>query len=137
MGKKRKESRPGLSSLELAVMDVVWELGDCTSAQVTDEFRKRRPLAPTTIRTVLTNLRNKGYIEPLPTTGRVLLLRPAVPRVSVARRSLRKLLASLFRGQPKQAIAFLLDDSDMDDRDLDEIRRMIDSHQAKNKGDAK
>jgi len=137
MGKKRKESRPGLSSLELAVMDVVWDLGDCTSAQVTTEFRKRRPLAPTTIRTVLTNLRNKGYIEQLPTAGRVLLLRPAVPRESVARRSLRKLLASLFRGQPKQAIAFLLDDSDMDERDLDEIRRMIDSHQAKNKGDLK
>lgn len=131
--KKRpsKQSRPALSSLELDVMDVVWELGDCTSAQVIEAFARKRPLAPTTIRTVLTNLRNKGYIKPIPTIGRGFMFRPTVPRESVARRSLKELLTSLFRNSPRQAIAYLLDDANVTEDELDEIRRMIDERKRK------
>lgn len=124
-------SRPAMSSLELEVMDVVWELGDCTSAQVIDAFTKKRPLAPTTIRTVLTNLRNKGYIKPIPTIGRGFMFRPTVQRESVARRSLRELLTSLFGNSPRQAIAYLLDDASVSEDELDEIRRMVDERKRK------
>ena len=58
-----KTDLPELSRLELAVMGVVWELGDCSSAEVIAAFTKRRRLAVTTIRTVLANLRKKGYLE--------------------------------------------------------------------------
>ncbi|HOB73463.1 MAG TPA: BlaI/MecI/CopY family transcriptional regulator [Phycisphaerae bacterium] len=121
------QSRPALSALELEVMDTVWSLGDCTSAQVTVEFQKKRPLAPTTIRTVLSSLRDKRYIEPIPTIGRGFMWHPVVPRESVARRSLRELLATLFQGSPRQAIACMLDDSDMTDADLEEIRKLIET----------
>lgn len=124
-------SRPAMSSLELEVMDVVWELGDCTSAQVIDAFTKKRPLAPTTIRTVLTNLRTKGYIKPIPTIGRGFMFRPTVQRESVARRSLRELLTSLFGNSPRQAIAYLLDDANVSEDELDEIRRMVDERKRK------
>lgn len=129
--KTGNSSRPALSSLELDVMDVVWELGDCTSAQVIDTFTKKRPLAPTTIRTVLTNLRNKGYIKPIPTIGRGFMFRPTVQRESVARRSLRELLTSLFGNSPRQAIAYLLDDANVSEDELDEIRRMVDERKRK------
>jgi len=130
--KNSRKERPALSPLELAVMDVVWNLGDCTSAEVIAEFGKKRSLAPTTIRTVLANLRGKGYIRPIPTIGRGYKLRPSVAREAVARRSLRQLLSSLFKNSPQQAIAYMLDDADVSDEELDEIRRMID--QRKNKG---
>jgi len=41
------------------------------------------------------------------------------------------LLSSLFRGSPEQAITYLLDEADISDSDLDEIRRMIDSRKQK------
>jgi len=122
---KRGEKLRTLSPLELDVMGVVWELGDCTSAEVIDAMGKVRSLAPTTIRTVLTKLREKGYLELIPTVERSYRFRAAVPRESVARRSLKDLLASLFRGSPREAIAYLLDDADMSDADFEEIRRMI------------
>jgi BlaI family penicillinase repressor len=125
-GRRRTRlTRPPLSPLELEVMNVVWQLGDCTSAQVTSAFAKKRPLAPTTIRTVLANLRNKHYIKPIPAIGRGFTFRPTVPRESVARRSLRELLGSLFAGSPHQAIAYMLEDTDISESELDEIRRMI------------
>ncbi len=61
-------------------MDIVWLLGECTSAEVTAEFQKRRRLAPTTIRTVLANLRKKHYLEQVPTIERGFRLKATVSR---------------------------------------------------------
>jgi len=122
---RRKQARPALSKLELDVMNVVWELGDCTSAQVIAAFRKIRPLAPTTIRTVLTKLREKGYVKPIPSLERGFTFRPTIKREAVARRSLKDLVESLFHDSPQQAIAYLLDEADITDAELDELRRMI------------
>jgi predicted transcriptional regulator len=131
MGRKAKakanHERPTLTALELQVMRVVWELGDCTSREVTDAFTQQRPLAPTTVRSVLTKLRNKGYVEVIPSLGRGFLLRPTVKRETVARHSLRGLLDSLFQNSPSQAIAFLLDEADISAAEMEEIKRLIDS----------
>jgi predicted transcriptional regulator len=115
-----------MSRLELAIMDVVWRLGDCSSAEVIAEFTKRRRLAETTIRTVLANLRKKGYLEPIPTIERGFRLRARVTRDAVAGRTLRGLVANLFGGSPREAIAHLLQDERLDDAELKEIRRLLD-----------
>ena len=121
-----KTDLPELSRLELAVMGVVWKLGDCSSAEVIAEFSKQRPLAETTIRTVLANLRKKGYLEPIPTIERGFRLRARVSRDAVAGRTLRGLVGSLFGGSPRQAIAYLLKNEHLDESELKEIRRLLD-----------
>lgn len=131
MGKGKKEEIKELSDLELAVMDVVWELGDCGSAEVVERFQARRPLAATTIRTVLASIEKKGYLERVPTVERGLRYRARVEREAVAGRSLRKLVSSLFGGSPRHAVAYLLRDGDLDDADLEEIGRMIQEHKSK------
>ena len=134
MGTKKARStgsRAPLTPLEMEVMVVVWELGECMSAQVVEVFQKKRKLARTTIRTILAKLRSKGYVRPVPSIGRSYLLRPAVQRETVARRALKSLLASLFQNSPQQAIVYLLDHANISDADLEEIRRMIDSRNRK------
>jgi predicted transcriptional regulator len=108
-------------------MQVVWELGECTSGDVIAALGKRRDLAASTVRNVLAKLRAKGYVRPIPTVGRGFLLRPAVQRDAVARRTLGSLLSSMFQGSPTQAIAYLLSDTRLSDADLEEIRRLIDA----------
>jgi BlaI family penicillinase repressor len=122
-----KKDRPELSRLELAVMDTVWELGTSSSSQIITAFQKRRPLAPTTIRTVLANLRRKGYLECVPTVERGFRLKATVSRAVVGRRSLRDVLAILFQGSLQQAIACLLSDEELSDEEMKEIRRIIKS----------
>jgi predicted transcriptional regulator len=126
-----KQNRPPLGELELEVMHVVWELGECTSGDVIAAFREKRELAASTLRNVLAKLRTKGYVKPVPSIGRGFLLRPTVQREIVAQRSLRTLLASLFQGSPKQAIAYLLHDSEITDEDLDGIRKLLDARKRK------
>src|SRR5687768_6979180 len=110
-----KKDRPELSRLELAVMDVVWELGTASSAQIVAVFQKRRPLAPTTIRTVLANLRRKGYLARVPTVERGFRLKAMVSRAVVARRSLREVFTTLFQGSLQQTIACLVSDEKLSD----------------------
>lgn len=120
------KSTPELSPLELEVMNVIWELGECTSADVIRAFAKKRKLADTTIRTVLANIRKKGYLEPVPSVEPRVRFRPSVSKRSVARRNVRQLLASLFGDSPREAIEFLLEEGDIDRAELEEIRRLID-----------
>ena len=135
--KTDSRERPELSRLETEIMDVVWRLGECSSAEVIDTYSKAasstagssttRRLAPTTIRTVLANLRKKGYLKPVPTIEPGFRLRPTVQRDSVVRRTLKSLVGGLLGGSPRQAIAFLLKDENLNDADLEEIRRLVDS----------
>jgi len=131
---KKTDARenPELSRLETEIMDVVWRLGECSSAEVIANYSKAnsaasRRLAPTTIRTVLANLRRKGYLKPVPTIEPGFRLRPVVARESVVRRTLKSLVAGLLGGSPRQAIAYLLKDENLNDADLEEIRRLVDS----------
>ena len=119
---------PELSALETDVMNVVWELGECTSAEVIEAFRRIRPLADTTIRTVLTNIRRKGYIELVPTVERAHRFRATVKRTEVARRSLQSFVARHFRGSTREAICFLLDQEVIGEADIREITRIIERH---------
>ncbi|MFT4641935.1 MAG: BlaI family penicillinase repressor [Verrucomicrobiales bacterium] len=118
---------PSLSDLELEVMKVVWDLGDCSSAQVVEAYQVKRALAPTTIRTVLTKLKEKGYVKQIPSMQRGFMFRPTILREKMAKRSLKDCLDSWFNGAPKQAIAYLLDE-DLPPEELAEIKAMLEKH---------
>jgi BlaI family penicillinase repressor len=120
-----KKKRPPLSPLELEIMNVIWDLGEPTSGDVVDAFNKIRPLAPTTIRTVMTKIEEKGYLQRVPTTERALRYRASSPREAVATQSLRQLVGRLFGGSSKLAIAQLLADENVDAEELGEIQKMI------------
>lgn len=57
------DTQKTLGSLELAVMKVVWEKEKCTVRDVVEDLRKERPLAYTTIMTVMDNLHKKGFVK--------------------------------------------------------------------------
>ena len=124
--KTRAKDLPELSRLEQEIMSVVWDLGECSSADVIEAYTEKRNLAKTTIRTVIANLLKKGYIEQVPSMERGYRYRACVSRDAVAKRSLKQLVSGLFSGSPQQAIAYLLKEERIDGGDLDEIRKMLD-----------
>lgn len=129
MKTKNANDLPRLSRLERDVMSIVWNLTeharDCPSADVVQTYQQKRSLADTTIRTVLRNLRKKGYVEPVPTIERGMRLRPTVAREVVARRTLRELVEGFFDGSPRRAISFLLKEEAIDEDELAAIRHVL------------
>jgi predicted transcriptional regulator len=123
--KRPSKTRPPLSGLELEVMNLVWEIGESTSADIVEAFSRRRPLAPTTIRTVLSNIEEKGYLQRVPTTERALRYRPSFPREAVATQTMQQLVGRLFGGSSKLAIAQLLASEELGADELEEIQKMV------------
>ena len=133
MVKKIKENPGGLAEptpLELELMQIIWERGNATAAEVGEALGPRRPLAGTTIHTVLANLRKKGYLEPIPTVERALRFAPSVRREAVASRSLRRLIGNFFGGSPQRLMAHLIRGEAVDERELNEIRKLLHSPKA-------
>ena len=110
-------------------MQVIWHLGECSTAEIIRAFNRGRdrPLAATTVRTVVSKIREKGYLELVPTTERGHVLKPSVARREVATRSLFEVVGNLFGGSPRDAILQLLDDRALDEDDLAAIRDRIEA----------
>lgn len=123
--KRLSRKHPPLSPLELEVMNLVWDLGESTSAEIVEAFTRHRPLAPTTIRTVLANVEEKGYLQRVPTTERALRYKPSFPREAVATQTMQQLVGRLFGGSSKLAIAQLLASEQLGDDELEEIQKMV------------
>ena len=114
-------------------MGIVWNLGECSSNAVIDEFQKTEALAESTIRTVLANLRKKGYVALVPTIERQHRFRPAVSREKVGKRTLRDLVSGFFGGSPRHVLSYLIKEEKLSDDDLEALRKLIDEQQGKGK----
>ncbi|MGW5723362.1 BlaI/MecI/CopY family transcriptional regulator [Amycolatopsis sp. NPDC003865] len=82
----------GLGELERAVMDVLWTAGAPMKVrEVLDRLDTGKPLAYTTVMTVLDNLHRKRWVS-RERIGKAYAYDPAVTRTEAAARSLRKVL---------------------------------------------
>jgi predicted transcriptional regulator len=116
--------RPGpLTEVELEIMHVVWELGDATVKQVHDVLSVRRPVAYTTVMTMLGLLAKKGHLK-REESGRAFVYRPAHPKGRVVSRMLDDFVARVFQGSARPLVLALLKEKKISKRDLDEIARL-------------
>jgi len=82
----------GLGELESAVMDRLWSWGrPATVREVVDDLQTERPLAYTTVQTVLENLFRKGWVSREP-AGRAHQYTPTISREAAVARLMREAL---------------------------------------------
>ena len=132
---KAAKAAASLSGLETEVMQVVWRLGTVTGADVREALLPGRPLARTTVLTVLENLRKKKAVRVVPSVGREKKFRAAVARETVVSQVLRTLRGRFFEGSAASLVAHLIRSGEVDKRELDEIEKVIE--QSKREGERK
>lgn len=92
--------------LELACLKALWALEEGNVRDVQQVVAKSRPLAYTTIMTVLDRLVRKGKLARRK-VGRAFVYRPQTPRDEMRRVAIRELLDSFFDGSEEELILFL------------------------------
>ncbi len=112
-----------LADREADIMDVLWEAGPSTVAEVRD--RLAAPLAYTTVLTILRNLEAKGYVDHV-AAGRAHRYRALVSRDLVRRRALRKVSEKFFKGSYALLFSHLMEDEELSEAELREIRKLLD-----------
>jgi predicted transcriptional regulator len=120
-----RASLDDLGDLQKAVMEIVWELGEATVNQVRDKLGRRKPLAYTTVLTVMQKLDKAGWLAHRE-EGRAYVYRPTRSRDEAGRSSLRQFINRVCAGDPIAAFQHLLDDQELNADDLAALRKMID-----------
>jgi BlaI family transcriptional regulator, penicillinase repressor len=120
-----KPSLDDLGKLQKAVMEIVWELGEATVNQVRDKLGRRKPLAYTTVLTVMQKLDKSGWLAHRE-EGRAYVYRPTKTRDEAGRSSLKQFIDRICGGDPLAMFQHLLDDQDLSSEDLAALRKMID-----------
>lgn len=115
----------GLTELETDIMQVLWEQREATAADVRRRLQPIRPLAPTTVITLLDRLCEKGVVAPVKRVSRPKRYRPVLEPATVANRLLATLQERFFGGSTASLFAHLLASGDVDERELEEMRKLL------------
>jgi BlaI family transcriptional regulator, penicillinase repressor len=92
--------------LELLCLNALWTLGEANVRDVQAIVVRTRPLAYTTIMTVLDRLVRKGKLSRRK-IGRAFVYRPETSREAMRRAAIRELVESLFDGSERELVEFL------------------------------
>jgi predicted transcriptional regulator len=121
----KKLAVPDLSRRERQILDVLYQAGRATAADVQEAM----PNAPSysAVRTLLRILEDKGHVRHEQDGARYVYM-PTVERDRAKKSALRHMLNTFFEGSTTQAIAALLDEDAkrLSAEDLDRLRTMID-----------
>jgi BlaI family penicillinase repressor len=113
-----------LSDLQLALMRVFWSRPSASAAEVVAELRARRPMAHTTVATLLSRLEKRGLLVAT-RDGRQVTYRAAVSQRDVRRSMVSALLSGLFDGEARGLVSHLVDQRHMRAEELAEIRAAL------------
>jgi BlaI family penicillinase repressor len=111
-----------LGHRELDVMNVLWERGSGTVADVREQLSV--DLAYTTVLTILRNLEEKSYVSRV-AEGRAHRYRPRVGRRDARRSAIARVVDTLFHGAPEELIAHMVEDRHLTPRDIRKLRVLI------------
>ena len=120
-----ERSLDSLGRQQLAVLNVLWDMGEASVHDVRQRLARRRPLAYTTVLSTLQKLEKLGWVVH-EARGRTYIYRATCSRSAAGARSARSLVARLFRGDPLALFESLIEQTPLDADELKKLRRMID-----------
>ncbi len=123
MAMKDKKSE-FLTEVELEFMTLLWQLGQGSVRDVLAKMAPARNLAYTSAATILRILEQKQFVASTK-QGKTFIYRPLLAKDAYQSRSLRKLSENLFDNTPSMLVARLVDDTDMTEEALEEIRALV------------
>lgn len=128
-----------LSGRQLAIMRVLWDVEEATVAEVQESLDLERPLAYSTVATVLSRMEQKGLVTHR-AEGRMFYYRPAVSQEGIGTSLLGDLVDRIFGGSPSALVSHLLESEQVDSSELARIKQLVSKHaerKAKQKGGGK
>ncbi len=122
---RKKKNIEFLTEVELEFMTQLWELGRGTVRAILARLASDRNLAYTSGATIMRILEQKGFVTS-EKQGKTLIYRALLEKDAYQSRSLRNLSEKLFDNAPVSLVARLVDDADLSEDTLSEMRALLD-----------
>jgi len=130
---RQKKSSTLLTEVELEFMMAVWDINGGTVRDVMACLSPDRDLAYTSASTIMRILEQKQFLLS-EKAGKSYIYKPAVAKKDYQTKSLNDLSAKLFDNTPSSLVARLVDDENLTEETLVEIRALLDQRLGKNAG---
>jgi predicted transcriptional regulator len=117
-----------LTALQLAVMRVLWGLGEATVVEVQEGLRAERALAQTTVATLLSRLEKRGVVA-YRTEGRQYVYRALISEEDVRGSVLAEVTDRLFHGDLTTLVSHLLAGVEVNAAELTKVRELIEARE--------
>ncbi len=122
MARKKLSS---LTDLEIDIMNIVWRLRRATVRQIVDSLRAQRPLAYTTVQTVLSILTQKGVVRHT-REGRAFVYTAIVKPEGVRREVIQAVVDKLFAGSSQSLVLHLIESDALTAEEAESLRNLLD-----------
>ena len=120
---------------ELEILKVLWEHGPSGLKQVCDGLRRARPVATTTVATMLKLMQEKGLVaRGAGEDARGSVYSARISREAASTGLIRRLVDVIFDGSARRLMAHMLENENLSERDHAEIRRLLDEDDAEGQG---
>ena len=129
---RKKNSDPGLTPLELQIMNVLWETGPA-NVQTVQANLKGRELAYTTVQTMLNVLHRKGKVKRL-LKDRTYIYRPVLSRQKAVSQAVGEMLDRFFGGSADGLVLNLVETRHLTPEKLARIQEIIERPKEENHG---
>lgn len=113
-----------LSDVQLTLMRVLWARPDSSTADIVEALHTQRPMAHTTVATMLTRLEKRGVVHAT-RDGRQLIYRAAISESQVQRSMVSGMLSNLFQGNARALLSHLLREDEIGADDLEQLKVLI------------
>jgi BlaI family penicillinase repressor len=122
--------RKTISPLEQLLMDYVWAHPGCTADACREGVARQRALKDSTIRTILRNLEEKGYISH-DVDGRTFLYRAVDSKRNVAVQAVQQLIERFCGGSVEELLVGMVDNQVLEPKQLQKLAEKIASRKEK------
>jgi len=109
---------------ELEVLQIIWEHGPCTVREVMNLLKPKRPRAYTSVMSLMNVMAEKDLLNQKP-KGRAFIYSAKVSRDKTQSSMLSDLLNRAFDGSANALVAHLLQQTEPNSEELDEIHKTI------------
>ncbi len=131
---KKKAAYTEPAEFELQILGALWEHGPATVRQVMERLSDGKERAYTSVLSVMQVMHKKGLLCVADERdGLAHIFKPLVSREKIVVPLLSRLVTKVFGGSRRAALQHLLHDDAVDRAEIDELRRLIDDLEARNK----
>ncbi len=112
------------TELELEILKILWREGPLTGRQVRDALAVFRDLAYTSVMTIMGIMEDKGYVR-RKKQGGSFVYSARIKQETTTRRMLLDLVERAYDGSVASAVVNLLETSDIESEELEQLRELI------------
>jgi hypothetical protein len=126
---KRKTTLSSLTKAEEEVMHIIWQLDRCLVRDIIDHLGD--PEIPhSTVSSVVRILEKKGFVDHK-AYGKTHEYFPIITKEAYAKHGVVNLMDKYFGGSPKKLVSFLVQNEDMNLKELNDLLKSLDNSKKK------